>query len=154
MVFRTTEALTPCLTQRLSPETRKIWRERYRYTKKYGIRATFGVITGAGCYTLVKEAAADGVKRHAKRYLALLLINTGLTFISTGIPLVFTNSTKIVKYSKAVCSAAWRAAHNSAELPFIVCDYALFGEHVPSCGESDYDLFSQEATDFINEFRK
>jgi hypothetical protein len=54
MVFPTAEALTPCLTQRLSPETRKMWKERYRYAKKYGIRATFGVVTGTGCYTLVK----------------------------------------------------------------------------------------------------
>ena len=150
------EALTPCLTQRLSPETRKVWKNRYRYTKKYGIRATFGVVTGAGCYTLVKEVAMDGVKRHAKRYIGAILINTGLTCVSTGIPLI-TNATKIVKYSKAchsVCSAAWRGAHNIAELPLIVCDYALFGEYVPSCGESDYDIFSNEATDFMNEFTK
>ena len=156
MVFPTAEALTPCLTQKLSPETRKMWKERYRYAKKYGIRATFGVVTGRGSYTLVKEAAIDGVKRHAKRYLGVILINTGLTCVSGGIPLI-TNATKIVKYSKAchsVCSAAWRGAHNIAELPLLVCDYALFGEYVPSCGEADYDIFSNEATDFINEFTK
>ena len=58
-----------------------------------------------------------------------------------------------MKYSKAchsVCAAAWRGAHNIAELPLIVCDYALFGEYVPSCAESDYDIFSNEATDFIS----
>ena len=156
MVFPTAEALTPCLTQRLSPETRKMWKDRYRYAKKYGIRATVGVVTGTGCYTLVKEVGMYGVKHHAKRYIGAILINTGLTCVSAGIPLI-TNATKIVKYSKAchsVCSAAWRGAHNIAELPLIVCDYALFGEYVPSCGESDYDIFSNEATDFMNEFTK
>ena len=152
MEFTLAEALTPCLTQRLSPETRKMWKERYRYAKKYGIRATFGVVTGTGCYTLVKEAATDGVKSHAKRYIGAILINTGLTCVSGGIPLI-TNATKIVKYSNkafhSICSAACRGAHNIAELPLIVCDYALFGEYVPSCGEADYDIFSNEETDFI-----
>jgi hypothetical protein len=49
-----------------------------------------------------------------------------------------------VKYSKAchsVCAAAWRASHNIAEVPFIVCDYALFGEYITSCEETDYDIF-------------
>ena len=153
MVLPTAEALTPCLTQRLSTETRSKWKEGYRYAKKYGIRATFGAITGTGCYTLVKEACMDGVNRHAKRYMGGILINTGLTCVSSGIPLI-TNATKIVKYSKAchsVCAAAWRGAHNIAELPLIVCDYALFGEYVPSCGEADYDIFSNEATDFLSE---
>ena len=150
MVFPTAEALTPCLTGRLSPETRKIWKERYRITKKYGVRVGFGAISGTGCLTLVKEAAKDGVKRHAKRYIGGILVNSGLTCVSAGIPLL-TNATKVVKYSKAchsVCAASWRAAHNVAELPLILCDYAIFGEYVPSCGESDYDLFSNEATDY------
>lgn len=84
----------------------------------------------------------------------LTFINSGLTCISGGIPLL-TNTTKVVKYSKAchsVCAASWRAAHNVAELPLIICDYAIFGEYVPSCGESDYDLFNNEATDFMSEF--
>jgi hypothetical protein len=153
MVFSTAEALTPCLTQRLSPETRKNLKEHYRTTKKYGIRVGVGIVSGMGGYTLMKEAAKEGVKRHGKRYIGGLLINSGLTSISGGIPLI-TNATKVVKYSKAchsVCAAAWRASHNIAELPMIVCDYAIFGEYVPSCGEADYDLYST-TTDIVSEF--
>jgi len=129
MVFPTAEALTPCLTQRLSPETRKMWKERYLYAKKYGIRATFGVVTGTGCYTLVKEVATDVVKRHTKRYIGAILLNIGLTCILAGIFLM-TNATKIVKYSKAfhsVCSAAWRGVHNIAEchLLFVITRYLV-----------------------------
>ena len=154
MVFPTAEALTPCLTGKLPPETRDKWKERYRITKKYGVRVGFGAISGTGCLTLVKEAAKDGVNRHAKRYIGGILVNSGLTFLSGGIPLL-TNATKAVKYAKAchsVCAASWRAAHNIAEFPLILCDYAIFGEYVPSCGESDYDLFSNEATNFVNTF--
>jgi hypothetical protein len=153
MIFPTAEALTPCLTQRLSPETRKNWEEYYRTAKKYGIRVGFATVSVTGGYTLVKEAAKEGIKRHGKRYIGGLLINSGFTCISGGVPLL-TNATKVVKYSKAchsACAAAWRASHNIAELPLIVCDYALFGEYVPSCGEADYDIYSK-TTDIVSEF--
>jgi hypothetical protein len=153
MVFPTVSALTPCLTQRLSPETRKNLKEYYRTTKKYGIRVGFGLVSGTGGYMLLKEAAKDGIKQHGKRYLGGILINSGLTCVSGGIPLL-TNATRVVKYSKAchsVCAAAWRASHNIAELPLIVCDYAIFGEYVPSCQEADYDIFGGN-TDVLSGF--
>ena len=153
MVLSVEEAFTPCLMGRCSSETRKAWKERYRYAKKYGIRTLFVGVTGSGLLTLAKEAATDGVKRHAKRYLGAILMDTGLTCITGGIPLL-TNATKIVKYSKAchsVCAASWRVAHNVAELPMILVDYAVFGEYVPSCGETDYDVYS-ETTDIFSAF--
>ncbi len=72
-------------------------------------------------YLRIKEAAADGVKCHSKRYLGSILFNSGLTCISAGIPLL-TNASKVVKYLKAchsVCAAVWRGSHNIAELPLI-----------------------------------
>ena len=100
MVFSTADVLKPCLTSRLLAETRNIWKERYRIGKKYGIRTAFSGVTGTGLVTLAKEAAKDGVKRHAKRYIGGILVNGGLTCLSGGLPLV-TNATKVVKYSKA-----------------------------------------------------
>ena len=153
MVLPGAEALTPCLMGRCSSETRKTWKEPYRYGKKYGIRAGFAGVTGTGLVTVAKEAATDGVKRHAKRYIGGILVNTGFTCISGGIPLL-TNATKVVKYSKAchsVCAASWRVAHNIAELPMIVVDYAVFGEYVPSGGDADYDIYSK-TTDIVSEF--
>ena len=93
------------------------------------------------------------VKRHAKGYIGGILINTGLTCISGGPPLL-TNATKIVKYSKAVhsvCAASWRAAHNIAEFPLIAVDYATFVEYVPSCGDAGYDVYST-TPDIVSEF--
>ena len=111
------------------------------------------MVSGTGDYTLLKEASKEGVKRHGKRYIGGILINSGLYFVSGGIPLI-TNGTKIVKHSKtrhSVCAASWRASHNIAELPFILCDYVVFGEYIPSCGEADYDIFGG-ATDVFNQF--
>jgi ascorbate-specific PTS system EIIC-type component UlaA len=121
MVFLVVVSMIPCLTQRLSPESRKKLKEYYRTAKKYCIRGLFGMVGGTGGYTLLKEAAKDGIKRHGKRYIGGILINSGLTFVSGSIPLI-TNAIKVVKYSKAchsVCAAAWRASHNIAEVPFL-----------------------------------
>ena len=147
------QTLTPCLMRDCSVETRNVWKERYRSAKKYGIRAAFTGVSGVGVLTLVKEAATGEIKRHGKRYMGCILMDVGLTFFSGGIPLV-SNATKVIKYGKAchsVCAASWRAAHNVAELPLILIDFAVFGEYVPSCGESDYDFYST-TTDIFEEF--
>ena len=81
----TAEALTPSLTSRLSPETRTKWKERYRTAKKYGIRAAFTGVTGVGLFSLVKEAAVEGVTRHGKRYVGSILVHSGLTCVSERI---------------------------------------------------------------------
>ena len=93
------------------------------------------------------------MKRHGKRYVGIIFLNTGLTCVSAGVPLI-TNATKLVQYGKtchSICAAAWRASHNIAEMPLIFVDFVLFGEYVPSCGSSDYDLFSTNTTDILSE---
>jgi hypothetical protein len=153
MVFNSVIFITPCLTQRLSPESRTKLKQYYRSSKKYGIRAMFGFVGGTGIYSILQEVAKEGIRCHGKRYIGIILINSGLTFISCGIPLM-TNTTKVLKYSKAchsICAATWRASHNVAELPLILCDYVIFGEYLPSCGEADYDIFS-DTTDILSPF--
>lgn len=111
----------------------------------------FAEITGTGVVTLLKEAASDGIKRHAKCYIGAILVNTGLT--SGGMALL-TNATKVVKYSKAVhsvCAASWCAAHNIAEVLIIFVDSAIFGEYTPSCGDADYDIYSK-TTNVLSDF--
>ena len=153
MVFSVIVSITPCLTQNLSPESRKKLKEYYRTAKKYGIRGLLSVVAGTVCYTVLKEAATEGVKRHGKRYVGSMLVNSGVSLASAGLPLI-TNATKVVKYSKAchsVCAATWRVTHNLAELPFLLCDFAVFGEIVPSCEENAYDIFGGN-TDILSQF--
>ena len=154
MVFA--EALTPCLTKRLSPERRNRLKEHYRKVKKYGIRTAFAGITAGGLVSLAKDLGKEQAFFHGKRYLGCILAGCGLTSISIAVPLV-TNMTKVIKYGKAchsVCAAGWRVTHNLVELPFAICDFAIFGEYVPSCGEADYDFFSPNVTDVIEAFTK
>ena len=45
MVFTPAVSITPCLTQKLSPESRKKLKEYYRTAKKYGIRGLLSVVS-------------------------------------------------------------------------------------------------------------
>lgn len=117
-------------------------REFYRVTKKYGIRMTFRAATGIGVLSLLKKTIGYGIKRYAKNYIGGVLVNRGFTCITAGL-LLITSVTKIVKYSKyghSICAASWRAAHNIAGVPFIFCDYVVFGEPVSLCGPVDYNM--------------
>lgn len=63
-------------------------------------------------------------------------MNGGLTCMYSELTLI-TNSTSVIKYAKTchlAYAATWRACHNAAKLLFIVCDYTIFSEYVPSCG--------------------
>lgn len=157
MTLLVTKVLTPCVMGSCSTETKNRWKERWRFTKKYGIRAGFAGVSSAGLVIIAKEACTNGVKRHAKRYIGGILVDAGLASISAGSPLL-TNANKVVKYFKAthsVCAASssWRVAHNVAGMPLILLDYAIFGEYIPSCREADYDIYlnvTDVASDFIN----
>jgi hypothetical protein len=144
MVFPKAQALTPYITSSINPETREIWKEPYPLAKKYGIRASFGAVIGSGMVSMVKEVAKDGIQRHVKRLIGVILVDNSLTFVFVGIPLL-TNATKVVKTAKAVHSAC---CHNVAEIPTFALEFVLFGEGVQSFGEADYDWYSQD-TDII-----
>lgn len=68
MVLPVAEAITtPCLTNSMNPAAREKLKERYRKAKRYGIKAAWGVITGAGVLELAKEVAKGEVVRHGKK---------------------------------------------------------------------------------------
>lgn len=139
---------TPCLTGRMSPETRRRFRETYRKCKKYGIRGAIGSATGASICELAWEIGRGEFVTYGKRRVGILCIGAGTSLFSGGLVLA-TNATRVVKYARAghkVIAAAYRATHNAAELPFLVLDYALFGEPVYSCEGNDYNWFGDEGT--------
>ncbi len=144
MVLPVSEALTtPCLTSRMNPEARKKLMEKYRSAKKYGIKAAWGTVTGAGVLELGKEVVKGEAVKYGKEKLGGLII-LGCGHIGLGaIPLV-TNSTRLIKYAKkahSVTSYVYRCAHDASEVPLVALDFLVFGEYVPSCPKDGYQLF-------------
>lgn len=134
---------TPHLTQRMAPENKKKFIAHYKKCKRYGIRTAFGVATGGSYCQIGYELIKGEVKSYGKRKIGGLIVASAASALSGGTVLL-TNATKIAKAANAthkVCAAAYRTAHNVAELPMIIVDYALVGEYVPSCEDDDYNVF-------------
>ena len=146
MVLPIAEALTtPCLTSRMSPAAREKLKEKYRTGKKYGIKAAWGVVTGAGLLEVGKDVIKGEVINRGKNRIGSLII-LGCSHVGIGaVPLV-TNSTKILKYAKkahSVTTCIYRCAHDASEVPLVALDFLVFGEYVPSCDEKNgYQLFN------------
>jgi hypothetical protein len=134
---------TPCLTKRMSPESRRRLREIYRKLKRYRIRGAIGTATGGSFCQIAWEISRGELKTYGKRKIGAIIVGAAGSAVSGGLVLA-TNATRIAKYANAthkVVAAAYRTTHNMAELPFLVVDYALFGEPVSSCQENDYNWF-------------
>lgn len=154
MALPVAEALTtPSLTSRMDPAAREKLKEQYRIAKRYGIKASWGVITGSGVLELAKEVAKGEVVRHGKQKIGSLLL-LGCSHIGLGSLTLVTNSTKVIKYATkahSVTSCIYRCAHDVSEVPLIALDFMVFGEYVPSCAHDGYQLFnvSSDALDQI-----
>ena len=139
------QALTPPhLTQRLSPANKEKLRSHYRFLKKNGIKAGFGLYTGVGASKILWDASKGELITYGKRKIAAAIALASASAFS-GSVVMLTNVTKVAKIANAThktCAAAYRVAHNVAEFPIVLCDYALFGEYVSTCDENDYNLFN------------
>lgn len=136
---------TPCLTNNMNPVARKKLKEQYRKAKAYGIKAAWGVVTGLGVLELATDLAKGEIINHGKQKVGSLIL-LGCTHLGLGVvPIMITNSTKIIKYAKkahSVTSCIYRCAHDASEVTLVVFDFLLFGEYVPSCPENGYQFFN------------
>ena len=100
MVLPMAEALTtPSLTSRMSPSAREKLKDQYRRAKKYGLKAAWGVIAGAGVLELAKDVVQGELINQGKNRVRSLII-LGCNHIGFGLVPVMTNSTKVIKYVK------------------------------------------------------
>ena len=135
------EALTtPCLTQHMPAAARNRLKERYRKAKKLGIKAAWGVVTGAGVFEIGKEVVKGAVVNKGKKKIGALII-LGCSHVGLGALSLVTNSTKLLNYTKkahSITSCIYRCAHDASEVPFVALDFLVFGEYVPSCSSNEY----------------
>ena len=145
MVLPVAEALTtPCLTRRMNPAARKQLKEKYRVAKRYGIKAAWGVVTGAGILELGKEVIKGEIINRSREKIGALLILAS-AHVGIGSIQLVTNSTKILKYAQkahSVTSCIYRCAHDASEVPLVALDFLVFGEYVPSCPNDGYQLMN------------
>ena len=127
--------------------------EKYAQAKCYGIRASLGVVTGAGVISVGKEVSKGVLQYYGRRWLGTALVTVGGYFGFAGVPLL-TNATKVVRYGKAChnCFATiMDASETTAGIPLIALEFAVFGRPVPKKPNSTFSLYP-ESSDFVNKY--
>lgn len=123
----------------------------YSRCKRYGIRGVYTWASGAGVLGVVKDALKGTVINYGKRKLAGHAIN-GAVYICSPAVAVFTNATKVVKWTARAHSATafvFECVEDSSNLVLLLIDLLLYGQPVP-VGDSNRFNFFGNSTDFLD----
>jgi hypothetical protein len=136
----------PHLTSKLSPTSKKMWRDRYKTAKK-GI--IVGSLTTVGCHGAT-ELAKDVInsKLRAFGYKSLFAIALGPVTQFLSLPLyIFTYGTRLRSISIATAQIGGlitRGELNIMNWSWIFMDLTLFGEIVSVTEDSSVSIFRNE----------
>lgn len=139
------------LFSKVDDKTYTLLCERYILCKKIGIKGAFGFATSAGVVEIIREYASGKVRSWAHQKFCALI--TGACIYAIGpSAAVLTNSTKIIKALRSAhagCAFCAECLEDTANLPLISLDYALFGRKIPIGEDGRYNWMTN-SSDFLN----
>ena len=142
----TTVSIFPHVFSRLQPETKKIYRQKYKNIKKYG---SASVIAGVGISEgteLAKDIISSKLKAYGYKSLFAITIGPVIQFISLPF-YVFTYGSKFRKF--AIVTTEIGAKISKGEMgivnwAWIGADLVFFVEPVPITDDSDFLIIHKE----------
>lgn len=142
----TTVSIFPHVFSRLQPETKKIYRQKYKNIKKYG---SASVIAGVGISEgteLAKDVISSKLKAYGYKSLFAITIDPVIQFISLPF-YVFTYGSKFRKC--AIVTTEIGAKISKGEMgivnwAWIGADLVFFVEPVPITDDSDFLIIHKE----------
>jgi len=123
----------------------------YSGSKRWGVRGIYTFLGGTGLWGVAKEVAQGSVVQYGKRRLATVVIG-GASYICAPAVAVITNATRVVKSCKVVYTTvgyAMEAVEDASHVPFLILDFALFGQPVPANKDGRFSSWSN-ITDIID----
>lgn len=130
----------------MEPETRKVYREKYKTIKKYGCAsaiASVGLVEGA---QLTPDLVASKLKAYGYKSLFAITLGPVVQFVS--IPFyVFTYGSKLRKFALATTEVGAKISKGEMGVvnwAWIGVDFMLFGEPVSVTEGSDFLIFDNE----------
>ena len=106
----------------------------YSGCKRWCILGIYSFQAGAGGWVVAREVTRGTVVQYGKRRLATVVIIGATYFCAPGVALI-TNLTRVVKSCKVIYTTigyAMEAAEDLSHIPFVVLDFALFGQPIPA----------------------
>ena len=142
----TTASIFPHVFSRLQPETKKIYREKYKNIKKYG---SASAIAGVGINEgteLAKDLISSKLKAYGYKSLFAITIGPLIQFVSLPF-YVFTYGSKFRKFAIATTEIGAKISKGEMGIvnwAWIGIDFALFGEPVNITDDSDFLIIHNE----------
>ena len=142
----TTVSIFPHVFSRLQPETKKIYRQKYKNIKKYG---SASVIAGVGISEgteLAKDVISSKLKAYGYKSLFAITIDPVIQFISLPF-YVFTYGSNFRKFAIATTEIGAKISKGEMGIvnwAWIGADLVFFVEPVPITDDSDFLIIHKE----------
>ena len=149
----TTVSIFPHVFSRLQPETKKIYRQKYKNIKKYG---SASVIAGVGISEgteLAKDVISSKLKAYGYKSLFAITIDPVIQFISLPF-YVFTYGSKFRKFAIATTEIGAKISKGEMGIvnwAWIGADLVFFVEPVPITDDSDFLIIHKETVGKLEE---
>lgn len=142
----TTVSIFPHVFSRMQPETKEVYRQRYKYVKKCG---SASVIAGVGISEgtqLAKDLLSSKLKAYGYKSLFAIALGPVIQFISLPF-YVFTYGSKFRKFAIATTEIGAKISEGEMGIvnwAWIGADLLLFGEPVSITESSDFLIIHNE----------
>lgn len=153
-----TVSIFPHVFSRLQPETKRIYRQKYKNIKKYGsASAIVGVGLSEGTQ-LAKDVISSKLKAYGYKSLFAITLGPVIQFVSLPF-YVFTYGSKVKKFAIATTEIGGKISKGEMGIvnwAWIGADLIFFGEPVSITEDSDFLIIHNETvgklTETIEEF--
>ena len=142
----TTVSIFPHVFSRLQPETKKVYKQKYKNIKKYGCASVItGVALSEGTQ-LAKDVISSKLKAYG--YKSLFAITRGPVIQFVSIPFyVFTQGSKFRECSLLTAKIGAKISKGEMGIinwAWIGLDLVFFGEPIPITDDSDFLIIHNE----------
>jgi len=142
----TTVSILPHVFSRLEPETKKVYRKKYKTIKKYGsasVMAGVGISEGT---QLAKDLLSSKLKAYGYKSLFAITLGPVIQFVS--IPFyIFTYGSRLRQFAIATTEIGAKISKGEMGIvnwAWIGADLVLFGEPVSITDDSDFLVIRNE----------
>jgi hypothetical protein len=142
----TTAAIFPHVFSRLQPETKEVYKQKYKNIKKYG---SASVIAGVGISEgtqLAKDVISSKLKAYGYKSLFAIALGPVIQFVSLPF-YVFTYGSKFRKFAIATTEIGAKISKGEMGIvnwAWIGADLVFFGEPVLITDDSDFLIIHNE----------
>ena len=140
----------PHIFSKVDQDRKKIYKNRYRYAKRFGIKTVFTVSGGLNGIELVRDIVVTKVKSRGYKLFWLLVIGPLLQALS--VPLYVAKAQKTAIVMAQIGAEILKGEMTITDTMWMPIDLIFFGEIVPGMeNTTTVSIWSNETVNLLNE---